>query len=176
MRLFKGSFPLIAKANSQACCENFHPITISESTHCELTSWLLRGFSTHVFRRRWRNFSLGQTEDENFQRLDRQNKYLQRRMNLISMSKFFAGGGEMMEWKTALKGLIVGRRNSSGNTDGCTWVILLNTPPPPPPSSLNFYSRAKRNSYSRNLICPFCPREMFRISPRKSGPGVKRVL
>jgi hypothetical protein len=35
----------------------------------------------------------GQTEDENFQRLDRQNKYLQRRMNvkkIISMSKFFA--------------------------------------------------------------------------------------
>ena len=46
-----------------------------------------------------------QTEDENFQRLARQNKYLQRRMNvkkMISMSKFFAGGGEMMEWKTAL--------------------------------------------------------------------------
>ena len=45
----------------------------------------------------------GQTEDENFQRLDQQNKFLQRRMNvkIISMSKFFAG--EMMEWKTAFK-------------------------------------------------------------------------
>ena len=32
----KGSFPLIAKANSQARCENFHPITICESTRCEL--------------------------------------------------------------------------------------------------------------------------------------------
>ncbi len=32
----KGSFPLIAKANSQARCENFHPITIFESTRCEL--------------------------------------------------------------------------------------------------------------------------------------------
>ena len=55
----------------------------------------LSPFSTLVFRRRWRNFSLaknlfscsfvpsekGQTEDENFQRLDQQNKYLQRRMN-----------------------------------------------------------------------------------------------
>ncbi len=49
----------------------------------------------------------GQTENENFQRLDQQNKFLQRRMNvkkIISMSKFFAGGGEMMEWKTAFKG------------------------------------------------------------------------
>ena len=60
----------------------------------------LSPFSTLVFRRRWRNFSLaknllkklfscsfvlsakGQTEDENFQRLDRQNKYLQRRMDV----------------------------------------------------------------------------------------------
>ena len=31
-----GSFPLIAKANSQARYENFHPITIFESTRCEL--------------------------------------------------------------------------------------------------------------------------------------------
>ena len=37
-----GSFPLIAKANSQARCENFHPITIFESTRYELASWLLR--------------------------------------------------------------------------------------------------------------------------------------
>ncbi len=57
----------------------------------------LSPFSTLVIRRRWRNFSLaknlfscsfvssekGQTEDENFQRLDQQNtKYLQRRMNV----------------------------------------------------------------------------------------------
>ena len=34
--------PLIAKANSQARYENFHPITIFESTRCELASWLLR--------------------------------------------------------------------------------------------------------------------------------------
>ncbi len=39
----------------------------------------------------------GQTEDENFQRLDRQNKYLQRRMNVKNDFYF----GEMMEWKTA---------------------------------------------------------------------------
>ncbi len=32
----KGSFPLIVKANSQARCENFHPITILEGTCCEL--------------------------------------------------------------------------------------------------------------------------------------------
>ena len=30
----KASFPLIAKANSQARCENFHPITIFENTRC----------------------------------------------------------------------------------------------------------------------------------------------
>jgi hypothetical protein len=34
----KGSFPLIAKANSQACWENFHPITIFESTRRELAT------------------------------------------------------------------------------------------------------------------------------------------
>ncbi len=33
---------LIAKANSQARCENFYSITIFESTRCELVSWLLR--------------------------------------------------------------------------------------------------------------------------------------
>ena len=58
--------------------------------------YFLSPFSTHVFRRRWRNFSpakklfscsfvpsaKGQTEDENFQQLDQQNKYLQRRMNV----------------------------------------------------------------------------------------------
>ena len=52
-----------------------------------------------------------QTEDENFQRLDQQNKLLQRRMNvkrMISVSKFFAGGGEMMEWKTALRACLYG--------------------------------------------------------------------
>ncbi len=32
----KALFPLIAKDNSQAHCENFHPITIFESTRCEL--------------------------------------------------------------------------------------------------------------------------------------------
>ena len=32
----KTSFPLIAIVNSQARCENFHPITIFESTRCEL--------------------------------------------------------------------------------------------------------------------------------------------
>ena len=51
----------------------------------------LSPFSTHVFRRRWRNFSLAKKlfsilscrqKDENFQRLDQQNKYLQRRMNV----------------------------------------------------------------------------------------------
>jgi hypothetical protein len=31
-----GSFPLIAKANSQARCENFHLITIFEGTRYEL--------------------------------------------------------------------------------------------------------------------------------------------
>ncbi len=35
----KDSFPLIAKAR----CENFHPITIFESTRCELASWFLSG-------------------------------------------------------------------------------------------------------------------------------------
>ena len=39
---YEGAFPLIAKPNSQARCENFHPITIFESTRCELASWLLR--------------------------------------------------------------------------------------------------------------------------------------
>ena len=41
----KGSFPLIAKANSQARCENFHPITaferivaVSLRVACELAS------------------------------------------------------------------------------------------------------------------------------------------
>ena len=32
----QGSFPLITKANSQARCKNFHPITIFASTRCEL--------------------------------------------------------------------------------------------------------------------------------------------
>ncbi len=32
----------MAKPNSQVRCENFHPITIFESTRCELASWLLR--------------------------------------------------------------------------------------------------------------------------------------
>ncbi len=32
----KASFPLIAKPNSQARCENFYPIRIFESTRCEL--------------------------------------------------------------------------------------------------------------------------------------------
>ncbi len=36
------SFALIAKANSQARRENFHPIAIFESTRCKLASWLLR--------------------------------------------------------------------------------------------------------------------------------------
>ena len=35
----KALFHLLQK---QACCENFHPITIFESTHCKLASWLLR--------------------------------------------------------------------------------------------------------------------------------------
>ena len=39
--LYKASFPLIAKVNSQARCENFHPITIFETNRCELASWLL---------------------------------------------------------------------------------------------------------------------------------------
>ena len=90
---------------------------------------LLSPFSTLVCCHRWRNFSLaknlfscslvpsakGQTEDENFQRLDQQNKYLQRRMNvkkIISMSKFFAGGGEMMEWKTAFINALTETRSS----------------------------------------------------------------
>ncbi len=38
----EGSFPLIAKANLHVHCVNFHPITIFESTRCELASWLLR--------------------------------------------------------------------------------------------------------------------------------------
>ena len=84
--------------------------TIFSRLHCTLSP-----FSTHVFRSRWRNFSLaknlfscffvpskkGQTEDENFQRLDRQNKYLQRRMNVKKY--FYVKGGEMMEWKTAFR-------------------------------------------------------------------------
>ena len=36
---YKGSFPLIAKANSQARCDNFQPITIFESTRCELAGF-----------------------------------------------------------------------------------------------------------------------------------------
>ncbi len=61
-----------------------------------LETGLLSPFSTLVFRRRWRKISpaknliscsfvpsaKGQTEDENFQRLDQQNKFLQRRMNV----------------------------------------------------------------------------------------------
>ena len=57
---------------------------------------LLSPFSTLVFRRRWQKNSpakklitcsfvpsaKGQTEDENFQRMDQQNKFLQRRMNV----------------------------------------------------------------------------------------------
>ena len=47
----------------------------------------------------------GQTEDENFQQLDQQKKNLQQRMNIKHdfMSKFFASGGEIPEWKTGLK-------------------------------------------------------------------------
>ena len=74
---------------------------------------LLSLFSTLVFRRRWQKISpaknlitcsfvpsaKGQTEDENFQRMDQQNKFLQRRMNVKNYS---AGGGEMMERKTAI--------------------------------------------------------------------------
>ncbi len=30
------------KANPQARCENFHPITIFGRTHCELANWLLQ--------------------------------------------------------------------------------------------------------------------------------------
>ena len=36
---YKASFPLIAKANSQARCDNFQPITIFESTRCELAGF-----------------------------------------------------------------------------------------------------------------------------------------
>jgi hypothetical protein len=45
-------------------------------------------------------------EVENYQRLERKKTFLQRQTNVkrISLSKFFsAGGGEIMEWKTALK-------------------------------------------------------------------------
>ena len=40
--LYAVSFPLIAKANSQACSDNFDPITIFESTRCELASRFLQ--------------------------------------------------------------------------------------------------------------------------------------
>ena len=45
----------------------------------------------------------GQTEYENFQRLDQQNKFLQRRMIVKNdfYVKIFRRRGEMMEWKTA---------------------------------------------------------------------------
>jgi hypothetical protein len=57
---------------------------------------IIRPFSTHVFRRRWRKFSppknflccsfapstKGQTEVENFKQLLQENKFLQRRMNV----------------------------------------------------------------------------------------------
>ncbi len=42
LEMSKGSLPLIAKTNSRARCENFHPITIFESTHCQLAGWPLR--------------------------------------------------------------------------------------------------------------------------------------
>ena len=42
--------------------------------------------------------------------------------------------------------------------DGCTWVILLNFPTLSAfaVSRIDFYSLAKRNFFSRNLICPYC--------------------
>ena len=40
--ILKGSFPLIAIANSQARCENFPSSTVFESTRSELASWLLQ--------------------------------------------------------------------------------------------------------------------------------------
>ncbi len=43
-----GSFPLIAKANSQARCENFHPITTFENTRFPLQSFCPRGRNEHV--------------------------------------------------------------------------------------------------------------------------------
>ncbi len=77
------------------CLLKLSILKVSPPTKMESPSYL-SPFSTHVFRRRWRNFSpakkifscsfvpsaKGQTEDENFQRLDQQNKYLQRRMNV----------------------------------------------------------------------------------------------
>ena len=67
------------------------------------------------------------------------------------------------------------------NTDGCTWVILLNflTLSAFAVSRIDFYSLAKRNFFSRNLICPYCAcinsfrANFFRISPRKSSRGIK---
>ncbi len=44
---------------------------------------------------------------------------------------------------------------------------------------IDFYSLAKRNFFSRNLMCPYCVcinsfrENFFRISPRKSGRGIK---
>ncbi len=67
------------------------------------------------------------------------------------------------------------------NTDGCTWVILLNflTLSAFAVSRIDFYSLAKRNFFSRNLICPYCAcinsfrANFFPISPRKSSRGIK---
>ena len=48
----------------------------------------------------------GQTEDESFQRLtgpaEQVYSATHERKKMVSMSKFFAGGREMMQWKTAL--------------------------------------------------------------------------
>ena len=48
----------------------------------------------------------GQTEDENFSSTtgpaEQVSSATHERKKMISMSNFFAGGGEMMEWKTAL--------------------------------------------------------------------------
>ena len=67
------------------------------------------------------------------------------------------------------------------NTDGCTWVILLNFPTlfAFAVSRMNFYSLAKRTFFSRNLIClhhacvQLFPRENFRISQRKNTRGIR---
>ena len=57
----KGSFPLIAKPNSQARCENLHPITIFESTRCELVIKQVRCLLVHLNELSlvaWDNFRL----------------------------------------------------------------------------------------------------------------------
>ncbi len=69
IQVSKGSFPLVAKVNLQARCENFHPVTIFKSTHASLRVGFCdeseRGFTRDsTLKLAWQTTSSPQVEPE----------------------------------------------------------------------------------------------------------------